>query len=289
MNHDLGFGHAVFGAGASFLFMGYVAFQLPESLILHRFGARRVIPVIVLAWGLAATSMGLVRTDHEFYAVRFLLGTAEAPFFPGMIIYIALWFPAAYRGSIVALFTMASPISNMIGLPFSALLGELNGVLGLKGWQWIFFAQGLPAALLAIPAWLLLTDRPGDANWLSSRQRDWLVSAMNRDLLTREVVPAKHEGLKATILNVRVWLLCIPYFGIIMGYYGLAMWLPQIVKGFGHLSNWEVGLLSSSPYVCAVALLPWWRARLNKRGGANLHAAVACLGSAGRYLRLFRW
>jgi MFS family permease len=122
--------------------MGYVAFQLPENLILHRFGARRVIPVIVLAWGLAATSMGLVRTDHEFYAVRFLLGTAEAPFFPGMIIYIALWFPAAYRGSIVALFTMASPISNMIGLPFSALLGELNGVLGLKGLAMDFLCPG---------------------------------------------------------------------------------------------------------------------------------------------------
>ena len=277
MNHDLGFGHAVFGAGASFFFVGYVAFQLPGNLILHRLGARRVIAVIVLTWGLAATSMGLVRTDHEFYTVRFLLGTAEAAFFPGMIVYIALWFPAAYRGSIIAMFTMASPISNMIGLPFSALLGELNGVLGLKGWQWIFFAQGLPAALLAIPAWLLLTDRPGDANWLSARQRTWLVSAMNRDVLTREVVPAKHEGVKTTFLNLRVWLLCIPYFGIIMGYYGLALWLPQIVKGFGHLSNWEVGLLSTLPYVCAVALLPWWGTRLDKRGSPNLHAAVACL------------
>lgn len=276
MNQDLGFGHQVFGLGASFFFVGYVVFQIPGNLALQRFGARRVIALIVFIWGLCAAGMGLVNTSQEFYLARFILGSAEAAFFPGMIFYIALWFPAAHRGWVMALFTMASPLSNVLGLPLSVALGELNGVLQIKGWQWVFLAEGIPAVLLAIPTWLLLTDRPREARWLSEERRNWLTNTIDREALTRDGETPRVGGV-AALLDWRIWLLCIPYFAIIMGYYGLALWLPQIVKGFGHLSNEEAGLLSALPYVCALAALPWWGARIDRHGSAHRFAAGACL------------
>ena len=276
MNRDLGFGPQVFGLGASFFFVGYLIFQVPGNLALQRFGARRIIALIVFIWGLCAAGMGLVDTRQQFYVTRFLLGSAEAAFFPGMIFYITLWFPAAYRGWVMALFTMASPLSNLLGLPLSVALGELSGVLGIKGWQWVFLAEGIPAVLLAIPTWFFLTDRPRAARWLSEERRKWLMSAMDRDALTRDGETPRLVGL-AALLDWRIWLLCVPYFGIIMGYYGLALWLPQILKGLGHLSNEEAGLLSALPYACAVVALPWWGVRIDRHGSAHLFAAGACL------------
>jgi ACS family tartrate transporter-like MFS transporter len=257
MNQDVGLSAAAYGLGAGIFFVGYFLFEVPSNLILEKVGARRWIARIMVTWGLLSAAMAFVDRPMAFYVVRFLLGVAEAGFFPGMILYLTYWFPWAQRGRIVAMFMLAIPLSSVLGAPVStALLG--TSVFGLKGWQTMFLLEGLPAVILGIVVFFRMTDRPIVASWLSVDEKAILQRALARDV----AVPGKGhlEGLAGALSNLQVWRFALVYFGVIMGNYGLGFWLPQIVKGLGGLSNAQTGWLTALPYLLgAVATVFWGR------------------------------
>jgi ACS family tartrate transporter-like MFS transporter len=211
----------------------------------------------MVTWGLLSAAMAFVDRPMAFYVMRFLLGVAEAGFFPGMILYLTYWFPWAQRGRIVAMFMLAIPLSSVLGAPVStALLG--TSVMGLKGWQTMFLLEGLPAVILGLVVFFRMTDRPAVASWLSADEKATLQRALDRDA----PAPGKGhlEGLAAALSNLQVWRFALVYFGVIMGNYGLGFWLPQIVKGLGGLSNTQTGWLTALPYLLgAVATVFWGR------------------------------
>src|SRR5438132_4640435 len=176
MNSDLGFSSAAFGFGSGVFFLGYCLFEVPSNLVLHRVGARRWIARIMMSWGVISVAMMFVRTTLAFYVLRFLLGAAEAGFFPGMLYYLSLWYPEAQRARAIAAFMTAVPVSGVIGGPLSGALLSLNGIYELAGWQWLFLVEGLPAIFLGVIVLVYLTDRPDTARWLSSAEKDWLVN-----------------------------------------------------------------------------------------------------------------
>jgi MFS transporter, ACS family, tartrate transporter len=278
MNRDLGFSPSVFGLGGAFFFLGYFALQLPGNLALDRWGARRIVAAISFLWGLCAAGMALVHGEKSFYSARLLLGAAEAALFPGMILYIGMWFPAAWRGRIIALFMLASPLSNVLGLPLSAVVMHLDGDLGLRGWQWLFIVEGLPAILLSVLALSRLTDRPADATWLTLEERTWLVRSMEVESKNRPVGRGNDgaSGGLRDALSVRTLLLALGYFGIMTGLYGYGLWLPQIVKVFG-FGLTQTGFVAAIPYAAAAVFMTYWGRRLDSSGDRGWHAATACL------------
>ena len=280
MNQALGFSPKVFGFGASLFFVGYVVFQLPGNLLLDRYGARRMTATIAFVWGICATGMAWIWNESSFYSVRMVLGAAEAAFFPGMIYYISLWFPSAYRGRVLALFIIANPLSSAIGFPLSAILMRLDGVWGLAGWQWVFVGEGLPAVILSFISLKYLTDRPVNATWLSSEEREWLVSRMEADSASRPLSKTVH-GVWGAFINPRALILALGYYGIIMGVYGYNIWLPQIVKRLG-LTIMETGFVSAIPYLLATPFMLYWGRRLDRSGDRGWYAGIACfIGCAG--------
>ncbi|WP_407175272.1 MFS transporter [Bradyrhizobium sp. STM 3562] len=279
MNKDLGFSASVFGFGGSLFFAGYLLLQIPGTLAINRFGARRVMMVMTLTWGIVATGMAFVWNESSFYAMRALLGAAESAFFPGAIFYISLWFPAAYRTRMMAFFLLANPLSAVIGFPLSAALIQLQGVLGLTGWQWVFIGEGLPAVALAALALKHLTDVPQKADWLAPEERQWLINTMAADMASRPHGSAR--GISRAIFSRSAIALAVGYFGIIMGIYGLNLWLPQLVRQFG-FSIAQTGLVAALPYVAAsVAMLIAGLRHPGKRTMAEqaaIAALVACIG-----------
>jgi ACS family tartrate transporter-like MFS transporter len=257
MNQDIGLSAAAYGLGSGIFFIGYFLFEVPSNLILEKVGARRWIARIMVTWGLLSAGMAFVDRPMGFYAVRFLLGVAEAGFFPGMILYLTYWFPWAQRGRIVAMFMLAIPLSSVLGAPVSTtLLG--TSVLGLEGWQTMFLLEGIPAVILGIVVFFRMTDRPALASWLSADEKVTLQHALDRDV----AAPGKGhlEGLGPAMANPQVWRFAIVYFGVIMGNYGLGFWLPQIVKGLGGLTNVQTGWLTALPYLLgAIATVLWGR------------------------------
>jgi MFS transporter, ACS family, tartrate transporter len=255
MNQDIGLSAAAYGLGAGIFFIGYFIFEVPSNLILERVGARRWIARIMVSWGVLSASMAFVNGPTSFYIIRFLLGVAEAGFFPGMILYLTYWFPWAQRGRIIAMFMLAIPLSSVIGAPIStALLG--TSVLGFKGWQTMFLLEGLPAVVLGVVVWFYLTDKPAQAKWLTADERDVVQRALARD--TKGATEHHVHGLAQAFSNPQVWRFALVYFGAVMGNYGLGFWLPQIVKGFGGLSNVETGLLTAAPYLAATVVMYLW-------------------------------
>lgn len=186
MNRDLGFSGAVYGLGAGIFFIGYVIFEVPSNLILHRVGARVWIARIMVTWGLVSSAMMFVQSVAVFYLLRFLLGVAEAGFFPGMLFYLTHWFPARERARAVALFMTATAVAGLIGGPISGALLQMQGVAGLAGWQWLFLLEGLPAVVLGAVVWFYLTERPEDAGWLPAAERAWLIARLRREREIRE-------------------------------------------------------------------------------------------------------
>src|SRR2546426_5739207 len=240
MNRDLGFSSAAYGLGAGMFFLGYCLFQIPSNLLLARVGARRWIGGIMIAWGVIAAAVSLVRGRGSFSPLRALLGVVEAGFFPGMILYLTYWFPAVERARAVAGFMTAIPISGVVGGPISGALLGLNGVAGLAGWQWLFLLEGLPSVLLGAAALWYLTDRPADAAWLPADERAWL----SQHLQQEQARTAAMHGtrLRQALLSGVVWQLGLLYFLIIAGLYGQGLWLPQIIKGSSQLTDFAVGL-----------------------------------------------
>jgi len=282
MNKDLGFSSAVFGFGAGVFFFGYFLFEVPSNIILDKVGARIWIARVMITWGLISAAFAFIKGEYSFYALRFLLGAAEAGFFPGIILYLTFWFPARYRAGVVSLFMAAAPISVVLGSPLSGALLELEGVMGLHGWQWMFLVEAVPAVLLGIVVLFYLTDRPEKATWLAPDQRDWLVAEMEAERAARGSV-AKH-GILAGMADPRVLALALVYFGTSAGLYTLGIWAPQIIRGFG-LSPMAVGFLNAIPPTIAVVAMILWARHSDRTGERTWHVVIACLvASAGLML-----
>jgi D-galactonate transporter len=257
MNPDLKISPTMFGWGAGIFFIGYFIFEVPSNLALEKFGASRWIARIMVTWGIISALMSLVSGEWSFYILRFLLGAAEAGFFPGIILYLTYWYPAEYRARFLAAFAIAVPISTVIGAPVSGLLLGLDGAMGLKGWQWLFIIEGVPSVLLGVVTWFYLTDRPERADWLTAEQKAWLASKLNAEIAVKQA--ANHLTLGEALSSPKVILLSLVYFGFVSALYGMQFWLPQIVKAFG-LTNAQTGFVTAIPYVFGtIAMILWAR------------------------------
>jgi MFS family permease len=251
---DLGLSETAYGLGASLFFIGYFLFEVPSNVILERVGARVWFARIMASWGIVTLLLAFTKNATMFYILRFLLGAAEAGFFPGVLFALTLWFPQDYRGRMIGWFMIASAIANAIGAAIGGMLLDLDGTLGFKGWQWVFLATGAPAVLLAGVVLMILPEGPHKAAWLDKRDRDWLT-----DTLTREregTVHTEHANPFRALLDKRVILLALLYVGFPLAAYGLSYWLPTVVKGFG-VSNTTNGFLNVIPWVL-VGLALWW-------------------------------
>ena len=271
MNADLGFTPAIYGTGAGIFFVGYILFEIPSNLALQRFGARIWIARIMISWGLIATAMALVSGETSFYVMRFLLGVAEAGFFPGIILYLTYWFPARERARIVALFMAATPLATMVGGPVSGALLEFNGLFGLKGWQWLFIVEGLPAIVLGVIALRVLDNRPEEATWLSKGERQAL-----SQVLAAEAEAARTTGyaeLGQALTRPRVLALGLLYFCIVIGFYGISLWMPQVIQTYG-LNPLEIGFLTAIPYFFAAIAMVLWGAHSDRTGERIWHVAL---------------
>jgi D-galactonate transporter len=280
MNADLGFDSAVFGFGAGIFFIGYVIFEVPSNLVLEKLGARIWIARIMFGWGLVSAAMAFVWNEPSFYVGRFLLGAAEAGFFPGVVLYLTYWFPAEHRAKMIGVFLVAVPLSGIFGSPVSGWLLGLEGMLGLHGWQWLFILEGLPAMILSLVVWRCLPDRPGRASWLTVPEREWLETTLERERAHRDSV--RKYRLREALTNGRVLMLGVLYFGLVTGLYGVTFWLPQIVKGFGGLSNLEVGFVAALPHLAAAVAMVAWTRHSDRTRERPWHVAlpafVGCLG-----------
>jgi len=257
MNAELKFTPLNFAWGAGIFFIGYFIFEVPSNLALEKFGASRWIARIMVTWGIISALMAAVSGVWSFYTLRFLLGVAEAGFFPGIILYLTYWYPAQYRARFLAAFAVAVPVSTVIGAPISGFLLGLDGVWGLKGWQWLFIIEGLPSVLLGIVTWFYLTDRPEHATWLTAQQKAWLASRLNAEVAAKQA--AKHWTLREALTSPKVIMLSLIYFCFVAALYGMQFWLPQIVKAFG-LTNAQTGFVTAIPYLFGtVAMILWAR------------------------------
>jgi len=277
MNKDLGFSPSVFGFGAGIFFLGYFLFEVPSNLILEKVGARLWIARVMITWGMVSAAFAFISGDTSFYILRFLLGVAEAGFFPGIILYLSYWFPARYRAGVVSLFMAAAPISVVLGSPISSALLEMNGLLGLKGWQWMFLMEAVPAILLGFVVLFYMTDRPEKAKWLKDDEREWLVNAMNAEHAAKAAT-ASHSIWRG-LADPRVLALSLVYFGTSAGLYTLGTWAPQIIKEFG-LSTMQVGLLNAVPPTVAVVAMVLWARHSDRTGERTWHVVAACIAAA---------
>jgi ACS family tartrate transporter-like MFS transporter len=282
MNQDLGLSASEFGYGAGILFLGYTVFEIPSNLALYRFGARRWIARIMITWGIVSALTALVIGAKSYYLARFALGIAEAGFFPGVAYYFAAWFPTQYRTRMLAWFLVAIPVSSLIGGPISGQLMELDGLLGLKGWQWLFIVEGIPAVILGFVVLRVLADRPQDAAWLSPKEREILEGMLDAEHRERP-----KSSLVTALSDIRVIMLAVVQFGFTLGSYGVGIFLPQIIKTSG-LSNIVVSYLSAVPYVFASVGMIWWAWHVDRTGKKIGNLTIACgvgaLGLAGSVL-----
>jgi ACS family tartrate transporter-like MFS transporter len=280
MNKDLGFTPWVYGLGAGIFFLGYIAFEIPSNLALERFGARIWIARIMISWGFIATAMALVTGPSSFYLMRLLLGIAEAGFFPGIILYLTYWFPSRTRARIVALFMTAVPLATVVGGPVSGALLELHGLAGLKGWQWLFIIEGLPAVALGIAALKYLDDRPEYADWLAADERKALAETLADEAdATRQV---GYADLWQALTRPRVLALGLLYFLMVVGLYGLGFWMPQVLQTF-KLGALSIGFLTAIPYLFATIAMVAWGWRSDRTGERRWHIALPLLLAAAAF------
>ena len=277
MNKDLGLSPAVFGFGAGIFFWGYFLFEIPSNIALHRFGARLWIARIMVSWGILAAIESQIQGPTSFYVVRFLLGAAEAGFFPGVILYLSYWFPARQRAAAVSFFMASAPLSTALGSPLASAILGLNGLLGFAGWQWLFLLEAIPAVLLGLVALVTMTDRPEQAKWLAEDERAWLVSTMNAERAGKAATETR--SVWRALADPRVLGLALVYFGTSSGLYTLGIWAPQIIKSFG-MSNFEVGFLNTLPPTAAVVCMYLWSRHSDRTNERTWHVIIACLAAA---------
>jgi len=272
----LGFSEAVYGLGAGIFFLGYVLFEVPSNVLMLKLGARRTIARIMVAWGIISAAMMLVETPTQFYLLRFLLGVAEAGFFPGVILYLTFWFPAARRGRVTALFATAVALSTVIGAPLSGVIMHyLDGANGWAGWQWLFVIEGLPSVAMGLVALAYLDDRVEDARWLSAAERALIAAD-----IAHEHGNIAHVRVVDGLRLPRVWLMGVIYFCIVMGLYGLNFWLPSIVQELGFESMIGVGLVTAIPFGFAAVAMVLVGQRADRARERRWHTAAPVLAGA---------
>jgi MFS transporter, ACS family, tartrate transporter len=282
MNRDLHLSPAVFGLGGGLFFISYFIFEVPSNLAMERFGARRWIARIMVSWGVVAAAMALIVGPHTYYLLRLLLGAAEAGFFPGVMLYITYWFPSAYRARIIGWFMVAVPVSAFLGSPLSAALLSADGLLGLRGWQWMFILEGAPAVLLGLLSLYLLDDRPSQAVWLAPAHRDWLTARLAEENAAAR--PVSPQALWRVLANGRVLALALVLAGSTANSSGIQLWSPQMFKAFG-LTNMQTGLANALPFALASVIMIWWSRRSDRLGERVWHSILplmlVAIGLAG--------
>jgi ACS family tartrate transporter-like MFS transporter len=274
--------YEIYGWGAGLFFLGYFLFEVPSNLALHRVGARLWIARIMVVWGCVSSAMMFVHTPTAFYVMRFLLGVAEAGFFPGIILYLTYWYRVQDRARTVALFATAGTLSGFVNSPISGKLLQLDGALGLAGWQWLFLLEGIPAVIVGIAVLFYLPDGPEQAVWLSSEEKEWIRTELDRERI--QLGSQQQHRLRDVFTSGRIWLLCLLYLLLNIAGYGFEMWLPQILKGFSGLSNVQVGFLNSIPYLAATVSMVLAGRHSDRTGERRWHVASGAFAAAAGFL-----
>jgi MFS family permease len=283
MNASLGLSAAQFGFASGIFFIGYILLEVPSNLALHRFGARRWLARIMVTWGLVAVLFAFVQSYFQLAGLRFLLGVAEAGFFPGAILFLSLWVPSRFRSRVLGLFYLAQPLTTVIGAPFAGWLISHDGkVFGLEGWRLMFLGVGLPAIIIGVVAWFYLADSPAKAKWLTAEEKTWLTDELAAEHAAKTDQGAKHPSILSAFKNGRVWVLGLIYFGFIYGLYTLAFFLPTIISGFQTASGVEFdyvdkGLITAIPYLPAAVALFFTTRHATKHGVKTGHIAIPAL------------
>ena len=280
MNTDLGFSASVFGFGSGILFLAYMLCETPSNVLLTRFGARKWLARIMVSWGIIASSMVFITGEYSFYTLRVLLGAAEAGFFPGIIYYLTLWFPGVYRARVTGLFMACIPLSAALGSPLSTSLLYLDGILGLRGWQWLFLLEGIPSILLGVTTFFYLTERPRYATgWLAQDERDWLDGRITAEHDRKQAELSL--GMWQTLINSRVLVLSVVAYCLASITLGVGFFLPLIVKEFG-LTNMQTGLVAIIPPAFGAAAMIWWGRKSDRAMERKYHLfAVMALAAIG--------
>jgi MFS transporter, ACS family, tartrate transporter len=277
LRRDLGLSASAFGLGGGLFFLGYCLFEIPSNLLLERFGARVWMARIMIAWGIASMAMIFVVGPWSFWIMRVVLGVAEAGFFPGAVLYLTYWVPAAERARTGALFMTAAPVAVMIGAPLSHALLKMDGILGLAGWQWLFLIEGFPAVILGVMSLYILTDRPEKAEWLPAPEREWLSGVMAREQATRV---AHHGSHLSALLNGRVLLICFIYFLNTLVTYGVFLWLPTILKEAAGFDDFRLSVITALPFVVALIGMVLIGRHSDRTGERKGHVALCALTGA---------
>jgi len=271
MRGQFGLSDRVYGRAAGMFFAGYFFFQLPSNLVLEKFGVRRWISGLMITWGVISCLMIFIRGPVSFYAMRFLLGSAEAGFFPGMILYMKRWFPANARARAVAWFMTANPLAGIVGSPVSGALLGLSGK-GLSGWQWMFLMEGIPAIFLGVAVFWALSDSPREASWLKGEERAWLLERLALEQQAESSL--RKENLWAVLVSPRIWMLSVVYFGVSTTMYGVTLWLPSVIRSLSGLSYFLTGLVSALPFVVTAIAMVLAGMSSDRSGERRWHTAV---------------
>ncbi len=277
LTKDLGLTAAQFGFAAGIFFVGYILLEIPSNLALHKFGARRWMARIMVTWGIVALLFTWVSSIQGLYWLRFLLGVAEAGFFPGAILFLSLWVPAKHRSHVLGLFYLAQPLTIVIGAPVAALLIGANGAFGLEGWRIMFLGVAVPAIVVGVIAWFYLVDKPADAKWLTDSERNWLTLELAKEDRSKAGDHGRHAG--KALLDPRVWVFALVYFGLVYGLYALAFFLPTIIGGFeaqfgSKFNVFQKGLITAIPYLPAAVVLFLWSRHATRHGVRNWHVGI---------------
>lgn len=278
MSDELGLTETMFGLASGLFFIGYLLFEVPSNLALHRFGARRWIARIMVTWGIVAAAMAFVPTAGWLNVLRVLLGIAEAGFFPGVLLYMTMWFPRAYRVRLMGLFMLALPVSSALGAPVSsAIIQYWDGLFGLSGWRVMFLLEGVPAILLGVVTWFYLTDRPSQAEWLEKDEKAWLTAELESE--AAEQGSHISGSVRLALVDVRVWMLGLVYFGITYGLYSLSFFLPSIVAGFKKTFDTDftlftTGLIVAVPFAVGAVAMVLWSRHSDRTGERTWHVAI---------------
>ncbi|GAA3371714.1 MFS transporter [Streptomyces antimycoticus] len=284
MSKDLGLSETAYGLASGLFFVGYVFFEVPSNLALHRFGARRWIARIMVTWGLVAIGIAFVNSPTTLYIGRILLGVAEAGFFPGVMLYLTWWFPRTVRVRLIGLFMIALPVSSALGAPLSgAIIEYLHGFFGLAGWRVMFLIEGVPTVALGIAAWFYLTDYPRQAQWLAPGEREWLHATMAAE--QRDTAESGHTSVRQSLWDARVWVLGFVYFGLGYGLFALSFFLPTIVAGFAEsfhteFSTFQSALIVAIPFAIGAIALVIWSRHSDRTGERIWHVALPTLLAA---------
>jgi sugar phosphate permease len=286
MQSDLKMSDTVYGAGAGLFFIGYFLLEVPANMMLRRLGARRWLGPIMIAWGLVSCATLFVKGAGSFYVLRFLLGVVECGFFPGVMLYLTFWYPHRRRARIVAMLISANPLSGVLAGPVSgAILAQAHGLAGLRPWQMLFLVEGLPSVLAGIATLLYLVDSPAQAAWLDGAERNLIALDLEQEEHTKRRAGASAHRFRDAFRSGKVWTLCLAFFGIQMGNYGLAFWLPQILKDTLTGDPWIIGLVSTLPWGSAAIAMILYAHHSDRTGERRWHAALG-IGIAGLTLAM---